>query len=324
MSDLGEETRNGGESLPRIETPRLKQVERGSSRATGRMEMPATVGLESTVTRRHREWSCLGRSAPGDRPDRSARPTARAPRASRGRPRCRPMPACRNSRPLSVSDTRRARPSEASRSRVTRPRRSRRPSISLIVFASEAVRRASSFCVTPSASARAVRMTNWSAVRPNRANSAFARRCIVRYAARRPIARSWPAAVIDSRDDSGPSGRRGHRGSASMAHRFRSSGNMTWAVWWRYRRQLAHSCPPVLRTQKLRTPYLLRIRWVTRLRSAPAPPSRGADTMHAWCPTPEEGLVRDRTIGIVATARPRPGRNNQKSWWPCGRVTLGP
>ena len=45
--------------------------------------------------------------------------------------------------------------------------------------------------------------------------------------------------------------------------------------------------------------------------------------MRAWCPTPGEGLVRPRTIEIVATERPLPGRNNQKSWWSCGR-TSGP
>ena len=240
-------------------TPRLKGSESECSRATGWMVECPRRSASSRPSRVVLRGSVMPPAICSQVTDQGppARPTARAPRASRRRPRCRPTPACRISRPLAVSDTRRARPSSASRFRVTRPRRSRRPSISLIVFASEAVRRASSFCVTPSASARAVRRTNWSAVRPNRANSAFARRCIVRYAARRPIARSWPAAVMDSRDDSGASGRRGHRGSASMAHRFRSSGNMTWAVWWRYRRQLAHSCPPVLRTQKLRTPCLL-------------------------------------------------------------------
>lgn len=37
------------------------------------------------------------------------------------------------------------------------------------------------------------------------------------------------------------------------------SGNMTCAVWNRLRRQLAKSCPPSLKTQKLRMPYLLMI-----------------------------------------------------------------
>ena len=58
-----------------------------------------------------------------------------------------------------------------------------------------------------------------------------------------------------------------------------------------------------------------RRRRATRPRPARARPSRGADAMRAWCPTPGEGLVRPRTIEIVATERPLPGRNNQKSWW---------
>ena len=59
----------------------------------------------------------------------------------------------------------------------------------------------------------------------------------------------------------------------------------------------------------------------TRPRPARARPSRGADAMRAWCPTPGGGLVRPRTIERVATERPLPGRNNQESWWSRGRTS---
>jgi hypothetical protein len=44
---------------------------------------------------------------------------------------------------------------------------------------------------------------------------------------------------------------------SALKHDQSQSGNMIWAVWCRYRRQLAHSCPPLLSTQKFRRPYWL-------------------------------------------------------------------
>ena len=76
------------------------------------------------------------RHEPRERPAEGGDAVPRPPAASPGRSRSA-TPAGPGRRP-------RLAPARS------RPRRSRRPSISLIVFASEAVRRASSFCVTPS------------------------------------------------------------------------------------------------------------------------------------------------------------------------------